>query len=175
MSKSMKIAAAAAALSAFATMASAVTTINAGDDIIEQGIVTAPNGTVQFDFVAGQDLTIPGFSLAAVGNSGGADIDKIMVSFVPENGKSTLLTSSGKIGDTAWGGGTMLGFSVNEGDSWSILFQVANGQSVKRDVGVELAFLPEAVAPVPLPAAGVLLLAAVAAGGVVGRRKKKVD
>lgn len=175
MNKVFKMAAAAAALSAFGTMASAVTTVNAGDDIIEQGVVTAPDGSVQFDFVAGEDFTIPGFSLSAVGNSGGADISKIMVSFVPDTGDSTLLTTSGTIGDAGFGGGTLLGFSVNEGDTWSILFEVADGQSVARNVGVQVSFLPEEIAPIPLPAAGGLLLAAVAAGGVVGRRKKKAD
>lgn len=175
MSTVIKMAAAAAALSAFGTMASAVTTVSAGDALIEQGTVTAPNVSVQFDFVAGQDLTIPGFTLGAAGSSGGADINKIMASFVPENGNSTLLTTSGTIANTGWGGGTLLGFSVNEGDTWSILFQVVDGQSVANDVGVQLAFSPEAIAPIPLPAAGSLLLAAVAAGGVVARRKKKAD
>lgn len=175
MNKVIKMAAAAAALSAFGTMASAVTTVNAGDDVIEQDIVTAPDGSVQFDFVADQDFSIPGFSLSAVGNSGGADISKIMVSFVPSNGDSTLLTTSGTIGDAGFGGGTLTGFSVNEGDTWSILFEVADGQSVNRNVGVQVSFSPDAIAPIPLPAAGGLLLAAVAAGGVVGRRKKKAD
>lgn len=175
MNKAMRIAVAAAALSAFGTTASAVTTVSAGADIIEQGIVTAPDGSVQFDFIAGQDLSISGFSLGAVGDSDGTDINKIMVGLAPSTGESALLTTSGTIGEASFGGGTLLGFSVSEGDTWSILFQVANGESVARNVGVQLAFSPEAVTPIPLPAAGSLLLGALVAGSVVVRRKKKAD
>lgn len=175
MNKVIQMAAAAAALSTLGTMASAVTTVNAGKDIVELGTVTAPDGSVQIDFVAEQDLTIPGFSLSAVGNSGGSDINKIMVSFVPSNGDSTLLTTTGTIGGTSFGGGTLTGFSVSEGDTWSILFEVNDGEAVARDVGVQVSFLPEDIAPIPLPAAGGLLVAALAAGGVVARRKKKAD
>ena len=184
MNKIIKTAAAAAALSAFATMASAVTTVVSTGErqffpseslLASERILTAPDGFVQFDFAAGEDLSIAEFDLAAVGNSGGADIDKIIVSFGSSDGESTLLTTSGMTGSTALGGGTLAGFSVSEGDTWSILFRVADGQSLTRNVGVQVSFSPEAIAPVPLPAAGGLLLAAVAAGGVVGRRKKKAD
>lgn len=170
MNKVIKMTAAAAAFSMAGTAAFAVTDVSIGDDVIEQGIVTAPDGSVQFDFVANEDFTIPGFSLSAVGNSGGTDIGKISVSFVPSNGDDTLLTTTGTIGDAGFGGGTLDGFNVAAGDTWSILFDVADGEEVARNVGVQLSFSP--VAPIPLPAAGGLLLAALAAGGVVARRKK---
>lgn len=173
MNRAMKMTAAAVALSAIGTTASAVTTVSAGDDIIEQGVISAPDGSAQFDFVAGEDLTIPGFSLAAIGNSGGADINKITVSFMPPNDDSTLLTAEGAIGNTGWGGGTLLGFSVSEGDTWSILFQVADGESLANNIGAHLAFSPVEITAIPLPAGGSLLLAALAVGGVAAYRKKK--
>lgn len=176
MNKVIKMAAAAAAISAFGTMASAVTTVSAGEDIIEQGLLTAPDGTVQFDFVASGDFFIPGFGLSAIGNSGGADINKIMVSFIPELAEPVMLSATGEIGNgQTFGGGLSTGFSVEDGDTFSVLFAVADGESVARNVGVQVAILPEAIAPIPVPAAGGLLLAALAAGGVVARRKKKAD
>ena len=98
-----------------------------------------------------------------------------MVSFVPSTGASTLLTTAGTVGDTGYGGGTLLGFSVSAGDTWSILFEAVDGQSVANNVGVHLAFSPETITTIPLPAAGGLLLAALAAGGVVVCRKKKAN
>lgn len=95
MNNFIQMTAAAAALSTVGTIAAAATTVRAGSDVIELGTVTATGGSARFDFVAGEDLAIPGFSLSALGNSGGADIDKIMVSLVPSNGDSTLLTTTG--------------------------------------------------------------------------------
>ena len=178
MNKVIKMAAVAATLSAFGTMASAVTTVNAGFPPVLDvgGIVAAPNGSAQFDYVAAEDLMISSFSFSAVGNSGGADIDKIMVSFIPdEKSAPVMLTAVGELGGQTFGGGLANGFSVAEGETWSILFSVEDGQSLASDVGVQLAFSAEELAPIPLPAAGGLLLAALAAGGVVGRRKKKAD
>lgn len=57
----------------------------------------------------------------------------------------------------------------------SFLFEVNDGGSVARKVGIELSFQQEELAPIPLPATGGLLLADLAAGGVVARRKKKAD
>ena len=180
MNKVIKMAAVAATLSAFGTMASAVTTVFPGDSADlgdNDAVIAAPNGSAQFDFVAGGDLMISGFGFSALGSSGGADIDKIMVSFIPEEKSAPVqLMAFGELGSgQTFGGGLANGFSVAEGETWSILFSVEDGQSLASAVDVQYTFNTAELAPIPLPAAGGLLLAALAAGGVVGRRKKKAD
>ncbi|PZX13512.1 putative secreted protein [Palleronia aestuarii] len=176
-----KIAATAVALSLSAGMASAVTTVNANDEVLSVGgVVTAGSGTsFQYDYQVSEDLFVREFALSAVGFNNGTDIEKIMASLIPGDGDSVMLdaaentdTDAGA-GRVTFGGAFLSGMSFQSGDTFSILFRVEDGSTTSSNVGVQASFTPVAApTPVPVPAAGGLLLTALLAGGFAARRKK---
>ncbi|PZX16471.1 putative secreted protein with PEP-CTERM sorting signal [Palleronia aestuarii] len=179
-----KLKMAAAVLACSAGMASAATVINPGDEVLSVGgIVTAGNGSsFQYDYQVSDDLFVREFALSAVGFNGGDDIEKIIASLTHGGGSSVTLeamlnpdTDAGQ-GRVTFGGQFLNGMSFVSGDTFSILFRVADGKTTTSNVGVQTSFTAvDAPAPVPVPAAGALLLTALLSGGVVARRKKKAD
>ena len=171
----LKTAAVAGALTvASLTGASAATTVTANENYISVGgVVNAPNGSYQYDYVAGEDVTIDEFALSAVGNTE-SDIESIQASFVPTTGETVVLEAiSNGSSSVAFGGGFLSGLSLMAGESFSILFEVISGGMLASNVGVQVAFDTVDVAPVPVPAAGGLLVTALGAAGFAFRRRSK--
>ena len=169
----MKTAALATAFTiASLSVASAATTIVANGNYIDVGgVVNAPNGTFKYDYVAGGNLMVDEFALSAIANNA-SDIESIQASFVPTTGESVMLELD-RGGNGAFGGGALLsGLTLAAGDAFSILFEVVG--SIKNNVGVQVSFSTSDIAPVPVPAAGALLLTALGAAGFVSRRRKKL-
>lgn len=170
--KFLKTAAVTAALAiASVTAASAATTITTNESYITTGGVVLPtNGSYQYDYQALTDLSIANFALSAVGDSD--DITQLQAGFVPNNGANTVLVAF-FAGSNVPGGGLLSGLTLSAGDTFSILFEVIAGGSLSKAVGVQVSFDTTPPAPVPVPAAGVMLISALGAAGFAVRRKKK--
>lgn len=190
-----KFAAAAAVLSFSAGMASAVTLtdnvdfdptdgpqiIGANQDVRSTGgVINAAGGSFKYDYQVSEDLFIRNFSLSVNGSNGGADINKLLGGFGDMSQVVELMAQPTNGGErVTFGGGILSGMAFTSGNTFSILFRVEDGQTLQSNVTPTVAFITESpvtdAAPVPVPAAGGLLLTALAAGGFAARRKKKAD
>lgn len=128
--------------------------------------------TYTFDVL--DTLTIQRFAVAGTGFDSGSDLMNVRFGYGLA-GESDVATSPYEqifeYGSVASAVGSINGQTFSAGDSF--FFSFANngdGTDANNDlVGTTVSF---DVAPIPVPAAGFLLLGALGAGAVVGRRKK---
>ena len=155
-----------AAIVALAPMAASAVTVNAGDKVLEQGIIPAGDGSLTFSFDAGSDFNVNGFLVGGQGFNMGSDLQ--LVTFDGPGGTNYTFTSI-LTGPSGLSNGERFipgFFSFDEGDTITFDF---SGNGNDDQVGIQVNF--EAL-PVPLPAGGLLLLSALGAGVVASRRKK---
>lgn len=144
-----------------------------GDDAVLGGTIGAA-GSSNFTFVARQDLRIQDFmSVSAVGNQSGTSLRMLRFGYtspdIADNTGLELSTVTNLLGSTtAFGGATLPGFVLRNGESFTFSFQNPSGSTVNTG----LSFTTGAV---PLPAGGLLLLTVLAGGGALARRKKKMQ
>lgn len=128
--------------------------------------VISPGGSVEYAFTVLELLDVAAFSLSATGNNSGDDVAAITFGFTspPTNSFTTIEI----IADASFGGGFLPGGSFAPGDTFSIFF----GDGVQNDASVTLSFDTTSPVAVPLPAAGLMLAAALMGIGVFGARRK---
>ncbi|MEL7086886.1 MAG: VPLPA-CTERM sorting domain-containing protein, partial [Planctomycetota bacterium] len=149
--------------------AHAVTVVNIGDEIVESQVL-AVGGTVVFDFEVGpQDVKLIEFGLTGTGISGGSDVAAVTFTITgPDENTSAPqgFTTTFNFGTLSIAGTDLPDLNLLSGSKLSIKFL----DGTVAPVDVKVAF---DVAPIPLPAAGGMLLTGLAAAGFVARRKKK--
>lgn len=134
--------------------------------------VVSPGGSFNYVFNVLDDIEISAFSISATGTGSTAaiaenDVRDIRFGFsLPATNLFSVVQS---MGTTAAGFGFLPGGSFSAGDTFSIFFV----DGIVNDVGLTLSFLTEAPAPVPLPAAGLMLAPVLIAGGVAAVRRRK--
>ncbi|OSP54316.1 hypothetical protein [Pseudoruegeria sp. SK021] len=130
--------------------------------------VLMPGTSAEYNFNVMEDLKVNNFSITANGNNFGADVGSVRYSV--NGADAQALTISGS-GESQSGYAFSVGENFSAGDVVQFLFSYA----IKDDITLSLAFAtgPADVAPVPLPAAGLLLGSLLVAGGTVAARKKK--
>ena len=138
-------------------------------DFITEATVISPGQEIEFSYNVMEDLNIASFALSASGNSAGADIGEITFGFTSPG--DTHYTTIVSIGSSTFGGGFLPGVQLSAGDTLSIYFT----DGIAHPVSVTLSFLTTAPAPVPLPASGLLLAAAVLGMGAYASRKHKTQ
>lgn len=172
-----------AALFALGTAASAATLSgNANNTDFELGlgdfftgsanISAGENITYNFDVL--DTLVIRNFAVAGTGFDSGADLMNVRFGYGLTGETDVATTPYSQIfefGTVASAIGSIDGQTFSEGDSFFFTFaNNGDGTDANQDlVGTTVSF---DVAPIPVPAAGFLLLGALGAGALVGRRKK---
>lgn len=129
--------------------------------------ILAPGGQVSWEFTVKEDFAISNFSLSATGTNSGTDLANVQFGFFGNVSNSLTVVGAG---EARSGFGNLAGGNFVIGDIITIVVD----DGVKDDVGVTLSFQTgPAGAPVPLPAAGLLLGSIMLAGGAAAARKKK--
>ena len=146
------------------------TTVSSGEFVLQNGQVM-PGDDFSFLFDANGTFRVQDFSLTANGNSAGGDIDNLTIQLSQNGIVEQMLDFDPIFTGTAVSNATEIfgNLVFADGDSFSVsVFEMlSNGNS--RPVALTLAFSAVAV---PLPAAGLLLLTALAGAGMVGRRRR---
>lgn len=160
--------AAAGAITLAATGASAITVT---EDLVANTQYTfaqnlAVGGEVVFEFTALEALNIPVFALSASGNNGGIDVGDITFGFTrPTTDTFDIVTV---FGPSASGLDSLPGLSLSASESIEIIFN----DGIAFDASITVSFTTTEIAPVPVPAAGGLLAAALFGAGWVARRRR---
>lgn len=165
----MKHLLAAALLAAIPVAAPAVTITPVAGQLTSATDVLNPGGTVVFDVIVDKPLTFD-FSVAGSGDL----TDLFDVTFSINGGERYTWSTFGTFSSVArkqlsTAGGTLPSFTTSED------FYITFFDGVASPVGVTLTLLAEEAdlpAPVPLPAAGLLLLAGLGAMGVASRARR---
>lgn len=165
----MKHLLAAAFLAAIPVAAPAVTVTPVAGQLVSATDVLNPGGTVVFNIVVDSPLSF-NFSVAGSGNF----TDLLDVTFSINGGERYTWTTFGTFASfgraqLATAGGTLPSFTTSED------FYISFFDGVTSPVGVTLTLMAEGAdipAPVPLPAAGLLLLAGLGAAGAVTRARR---
>lgn len=143
--------------------------VSNGDSVADVGILI-PGDTVSFQYNAVDTFRVPDFSLTANGFSFGADISNLTIDlFRGGTLQQTLAFSPVNIGNPVSNATEIFGNLVlTSGDSFRVnVFETSGPNSLP--VLLTLTF---AAVPVPLPAGGLLLLTALAGGGMAMRRRR---
>ena len=175
-----------AALFALANAASAVTLegnadltdfdLFLGDNFVGSANISAGE-EVTYTFDVLDDLTIRQFAVSGSGFDSGADLVNVRYGFGYDIGTEDGVADNSydqifEYGTVASAVGSITGQTFEAGDFFFFSFLNTGDPSdaANDTVGTTVAF--DTVAPIPVPAAGFLLLGALGAGAVVGRRKK---
>jgi hypothetical protein len=143
------------------------------------GTTISPGGHVAFRFIALDDIRIRSFAISATasGTDAAEAMDDIAdVTFGFTSSPSNKFTTIGSSGNVAFGGGFLLpSDSASPSDSFfdvckNCVFFIHFEDGITNDVGLALSF---ATAPIPLPAAGMLLAPVLVAGGIAAARRRK--
>jgi hypothetical protein len=161
--------AAGAAVALSAGSAAAVTVVDVGDNVLEQQLIS-PGGTVEFNFQATKALRVQDFIIQAIGSNAGADVLNLEVEVFGAGGNSLGVSGFGDnlSVNGSQGAGTI--FLQNQNLKGGETFSITVTDGIQNNIGLQLVF--DAVAPIPLPAGGLLLGSALLAGGLVARRRK---
>lgn len=131
--------------------------------------VLVPGNDAELRFTALENLDVSDIALSGTGNSGGTDLGNVEfgLSLATMSGFSTVTP----FGATAAATGSISGLSLEAGDIFSIFW---DEDGILAPVSLTASFLttdPAATAPVPLPAAGLMLIGALGALGFVRRKR----
>lgn len=153
---------------AFPITAQAVT-VNVGDSILETQELSV-GGTVTFTFTAGSDLRLTNIGLLGVGQNNGIDLENVEYAVTAGSNPPTTPVGFDEIsiffGPFRTGGANVADINLLSGEVLTILFTDGIAFPIDLRVGFD-------VAPVPLPAAGGMLLSGLIFAGFVARRRKK--
>ena len=154
--------------------------LSAGENVLLNTTLTPTDTSATQDFTAESDLRLSRFAVTGNGFSGGRDL--IDVSFGYTQAGSTtskFFTFTPEelaeldINDPVGARDSLPGFNVGTGDMFSVFANYGGGLD---SVDVDVAFSSTAVEtppnPIPVPAAGGLLLGALGLGGMIARKKK---
>jgi hypothetical protein len=175
--KAFLTAAIAAGVMSISTAAFAVTTTSIEPDLIvgesrPVGGMVSPGNTLEFKFTASEALKILDFfAFTANGSSGGNDTALATFSYNGDGGASSTGIPAGNtvsFGSQGISFAGLPGFVLAKGESFSLFLKSGDGASKLVDLDATFS-----TAAVPVPAAGLLLLTALAGGAAVARRKKK--
>lgn len=120
-------------------------------------------GLIEYEFVVAENLKIPDFAFTASGTNAGVDVSNIRFGLTnPPTGEFAPITV---FGNTAVGVSFIDGGLYSKGDTFSIF--ISDG--ISNTIGTTVSFSPM---PIPLPAAGLLMLTALVGGGLVLRNRK---
>jgi len=160
---------AATAVMALGTAASAVTTINVDQNFTGNALFDGTSGNVAtFEFTAGEDLIVQNF-IGVTGN-GQNNGDLNLLEFGVSGATIADQTSTFTViptGGTAVGFGSLNGFTLAAGDSFTFTFTYAD--SALESASGQFSF--DTLAAVPLPAGGLLLIGGL--GALAATRKRK--
>ena len=169
----MTIALRAAALAACAALVApavnAATLIYAGESSAGAEGAKAPTGELVFEFEVAEPLDIDSFAISATGTNSGADLAAIRFDY--EGSAGNTIATLGGFGSTAFGGASVPAFGpYDTGDVITFRFYGGTTNIVRFTISFDTL---ATVSPVPLPAAGGMLAAALLAAGAgsVGRRR----
>lgn len=129
--------------------------------------VIRPGDAIEFRFTALDDFKIASFSMSGTGTNAEADVRDIRFGLTEP--ASSFFTTVSSVGVTAAGFGFLPGMSYAMGDVFSVFFT----DGITNDVGLTLSFDTMPVAPIPLPAAGLLLGPVLLAGAAAALRRRK--
>ena len=156
----------AAAIALTAPLAASAATIN----IVKNGFYSggeptlASGSSVSFGFEALEDLRVLNFvSITGNGTNSGNDLTKVSYGI---NGVMETFTYTGTSA-TAAAAVQLPGFKLLAGDTFTIDFEYAQGGA--RTVDVDYSFV---TAPVPVPAAGLMLLSGLGGLAIARRRAR---
>jgi hypothetical protein len=159
---------AAAALASLPAMASAVTTTVATDvqlgdaPSVSFSVPTTDDGVI-FSFTALNRFAVTGFAVNAVGSNSGADASG--TTFSVDGGPPLSFGVVNNFGPVSFAGGFAPGAKYATGDSFTIQFF----ENAVNDISYGVSFT---TSPIPVPAAGLLLLTALGGAAALRRRKK---
>lgn len=160
-------------------MAASAVTVFETDVMVDQdytvvGRVT-PGDTTEFTFNIMDDLQILDVAIAGTGTNGSSDVSNVTFSrdnpVLAAQGFAFTI-GSGAPNSSGAGNSIVAGGSYMAGDTFTISFF----DGIEDVVGLTLSFstfAPDTIAPVPLPAAGGMLLLGMAGLGAIARRKDK--
>jgi len=147
-----------------APLSASAVTITAGNAYTFNDTI-APGGQVVFDFEVGDDLDVDVFALSASGNNGGDDVANVTFAYSTVTGDT--FSQVFVFGSSAAAVDSVPSFGPwSAGDSFSFTFD----DGIDLPVSLTLSFTT--IAPVPVPASGLMLLGAVAGAAALRRRKK---
>jgi ABC-type glycerol-3-phosphate transport system substrate-binding protein len=153
-----------------ATVVTAPTANIMAGNIVTSNQLLNPNGNIQFQYtVQGGDLEIQGLQIQAIGSNSGTDVSNLDLTvtglastvgpFVPNlNVTGPIGSSFVELPDQVLSDGTVFTIFVQDG--------------IVNAVSIQLSFATGDVAPIPLPAGGLLLGSALLMGGLAARRRK---
>jgi len=149
-------------------MAAQAVTINIGD-MVREDAALAVDGTLEFVFEAGSDLSITNLEIAGQGQSAGLDVGGVTytlavntVEIVSAEGFQSILAGS----TLGLGLSNLADVVLSAGDTLAITFF----DGIAAPVDIDVAF---DVTPISLPATGGMLLTGLVAVCLLARRKEK--
>ena len=138
-----------------------------GDDLTFTDALSPNDGIslYSFTFTATQRAVVSFIALAATGVSSGADIQNVRFGY---NSPPSQSFSAPVVlpGGSAFATGSLIGFTINKGSSFSVYFSEV--QQLMKTVGVTGSFT---VAAVPIPASLPIFASALALLGLARRRR----
>ncbi len=155
------------ALMPMATAAAVSTDLNIDQSYSINELIASGTSSTVFTFTANERLRINGFALGGFGNNAFADLGRI--SYTLSNPAATgilAVTALPAPLTLSFGAASVPGGTFDLGDTFTVTFNMS--QPAARPLTVFTTF---DTAAVPIPAAGLMLLAAL--GGVVALRRRK--
>lgn len=139
-----------------------------GDDVLTNTQLLGGGDSETIEFTALEDLFVLDFLLTGNGFNEGEDLMTVIFGVDRADGTRTEDTfDEYRIrGSNAIAFGDLEGFRLASGESFSFTYDYAG----EKNADVDMSFT---TSPIPVPAAGGLLLGALGLGGFVARRKKK--
>lgn len=142
--------------------------------LIQQSLIPG-QGSVSFTVTASEPLTFTDILLQGAGANRGADLGKLDITYTAPDG---VVTTAPFQSITAGTGNLFEArsifspptFSVAAGEEIRFTVFERSGESIALGVSLDLLVT---TAPVPLPAAGMLMLGLMAAGGVAAHRRSR--
>lgn len=165
---SKTVAALAFALLPMTASAAVSTDLNAGDEYLVQGQIASGTTSDVFTFTALERLKVNNITVVGVGSSGGLDLAKIGYTLsapMMTGGLDTVVAVPFTL--TRIGFSTFTGGYFSAGQSFTIAFNAIS--PVTNNVNLSVDML---TSPVPVPAAGLMLLAALGGAAALRRRQK---
>ncbi len=160
--------AAAISMPALATAATLVSTTNlVANANYALTSVISPGERIEFRFFVMEDLEIDDFSVSGTGTD--FEEDLLEITYGLTNPPTENFSVFQNIGSAAAAFGFLDGAIFQAGSTFSFFF----GDGIDNDVGVTVSFETGTIAPIPLPASGLLMLPVLLGGGFAAWRRRR--